>query len=402
MFINGKRFLKLNIKIFSLDKLGLISLLLVSYSGYIKWIPGLLIDPFYLFFILLLFSIIFSGFKNIINKKSLKIIILVLLFFLWAFLSVIWGTSEVYYQQKITKSFVVIICFVSPFFVLRTNNNLLNFIKLFRILTLVTAISIIVLYFLFDNFFVIFYGEDGLNENVIPDYLALGILLSSGLLLSLNQSGILWGAKKTVYLISIILLAARGPLISIVIILLFGFFWNRRNKVNFKTILYFIVVSSGLFYFGKGLLSRLLERLEGISDSSSNSFSSVGARFSLFENGIDYFISSPVLGIGYGSFGKELTGFEDRIVPHNIFIEIGSELGFIGLFIFSYLIIHIYLHVKFKLQKNNIISVTLVMLIIFLILQSISSTYLSDSKALFLWVSILICYMNISSRAIEN
>ena len=92
MFINGKRFLKLNIKIFSLDKLGLISLLLVSYSGYIKWIPGLLIDPFYLFFILLLFSIIFSGFKNIINKKSLKIIILVLLFFLWAFLSVIWGT----------------------------------------------------------------------------------------------------------------------------------------------------------------------------------------------------------------------------------------------------------------------------------------------------------------------
>ena len=402
MFINGKRFLKLNIKIFSLDKLGLISLLLVSYSGYIKWIPGLLIDPFYLFYILLLFSIIFSGFKNIINKKSLKIIILVLLFFLWAFLSVIWGTSEVYYQQKITKSFVVIICFVSPFFVLRTNNNLLNFIKLFRILTLVTAISIIVLYFLFDNFFVIFYGEDGLNENVIPDYLALGILLSSGLLLSLNQSGILWGAKKTVYLISIILLAARGPLISIVIILLFGFFWNRRNKVNFKTILYFIVVSSGLFYFGKGLLSRLLERLEGISDSSSNSFSSVGARFSLFENGIDYFISSPVLGIGYGSFGKELTGFEDRIVPHNIFIEIGSELGFIGLFIFSYLIIHIYLHVKFKLQKNNIISVTLVMLIIFLILQSISSTYLSDSKALFLWVSILICYMNISSRAIEN
>jgi O-antigen ligase len=402
MFINGKRFLKLNIKFFSLDKLGLISLLFVSYSGYIKWIPGLFIDPFYLFFILLLVSIIFSGFKNTINKKSLKIIILVLLFFLWAFLSVLWGTSEVYYQQKISKSFVVIFCFVSPFFVLRTNNNVLNFIKLFRILTIVTAISFIFLYFLFDNFFVIFYGDDGLNNNGVPDYLALGILLSSGLLLSINKSGILWSAKKAIYFIAILLLAARGPLVSIVIILFFGFFWNRTNKVNFKTIVYFIVILAGLLYFGNGLLSRLNQRLEGISDNNSNNFSSIGTRFSLFEKGFDYFISSPIVGIGYGSFGKEITGFEDRIVPHNIFIEIGSELGFIGLFFFVFLMIYVYLYVKFKWKKNDDISSSLVTLIIFLILQSISTTYLSDSKALFLWVSILICYINISSRTIET
>ena len=48
----------------------------------------------------------------------------------------------------------------------------------------------------------------------------------------------------------------------------------------------------------------------------------------------DMFTEAPLIGYGFGSFGIYYSGLDGNIYPHNLVLEILSELGLIGLFIF--------------------------------------------------------------------
>ena len=128
-----------------LSSLGIVSLLFMVYSGYIKWMPGLFMDPFIFFIGLLFMAILLSGFRNNLKKESLTIGAMLLLFFIWAFFTTAWGTSQVYYTEKIQKSIVIMACFFTPFFVLRTEKRIKGFINLFHWLTFLTALTIFVI-----------------------------------------------------------------------------------------------------------------------------------------------------------------------------------------------------------------------------------------------------------------
>ena len=145
-------------------------------------------------------------------------------------------------------------------------------------------------------------------------------------------------------------------------------------------------------YFSEGLTGRLLSRFSDLSDTNSSAFSSIGSRFELLNSALDYFTDSPIFGIGYGSFGVKYLGAEDRIEPHNILIEIAAETGVIGFVLFSLFILGVYYYAVRKKQPGDPIVGSLIILTLYLIVQSLSSTYLIDSKALFLWLGILVCY----------
>ena len=128
----------------------------------------------------------------------------------------------------------------------------------------------------------------------------------------------------------------------------------------------------------------------------------MGSRVELFNSAVDYFKNFPFWGIGYGSFGKKFTGYEDRIEPHNIYLEIAAETGILGILLFLMFILRVYYFSFRKKEKNDTLASTLMILTLYLIVQSFSTTYLIDSKALFLWLSILICYFSIPQQLDEG
>ena len=364
------------------------------YSGYIKWIPGLFMDPFIFFIILLFVAILFNGFKNNLKKESLTIGAMLLFFFTWAFISTIWGTSQVYYTEKIQKSMVILVCFFSPFFVLRTEERIKGFINLFHWATFLTALTIFIFFIIYGDLFLVFYGDSPAEESTIPDYLALGILLASGFILAIQKTGKVWLTYKTIIIIAIILLAPRGPLLALTLFTVIHYIANGKFKFKWYMPVYALIAGVFVAYFSEGLTDRLFSRFSGISDSNSSAFSSVGSRIELVNSAIDYFKDSPFAGIGYGSFGIKLTGLEDRIEPHNILFEIAAETGIIGIVLFILFILGVYYYAIRKKFKDDAIATTLIILTLYLIVQSLSTTYLIDSKALFLWLSILICYLS--------
>ena len=394
MSLNGSRFLMLSMRIKFGSILSIVSLLFMVYSGYIKWIPGLFMDPFIFFIILLFLAILLGGFRNNLKKESLTIVAMLLFFFTWAFFTTAWGTSQVYCTEKIQKSIVIMACFLTPFFVLRTESRIKGFIYLFHWLTFLTALIIFAFFIIYGDLFIVFYGNSSLEESKIPDYLALGVLLASGFILSIQKTGKLWLIYKTIIIIAIVLLAPRGPLLGLVLFTLVHHMANGKFKFKWYMAVYALIVVVFVGYFSEGLTNRLFSRFSGITDSNSSAFSSVGSRIELVKSAIDYFKDSPFTGIGYGSFGIKFTGLEDRIEPHNILFEIAAETGIIGVILFLIFILGVYYYVIRKKLKEDPIANTLIILTLYLILQSLSTTYLIDSKALFLWLSILICYIS--------
>ncbi len=364
------------------------------YAGYIKWIPGLFMDPFIFFTVLLVMAILLGGFRISFKEELLAIGATLLLFFIWAFISTAWGTSQVYYTEKIQKSIVIMLCFFGPFFVLRTETRIKGFINLFHWVTFLTALTIFGFFIVFGDVFIVFYGDSPSEESTIPDYLALGVLLASGFILAIQKTGTLWLTYKTIIIIAIVLLAPRGPLLALALFTIVYYIANGKFKFKWYMAAYALIAGMFVVYFSDGLTDRLFSRFSGISDSNSMAFSSVGSRIELVNAAFEYFKDSPFAGIGYGSFGLKFTGLEDRIEPHNILFEIASETGIIGIVLFFIFILGVYYYAIRRKLKEDPIASTLIILTLYLIVQSLSTTYLTDSKALFLWLSILICYQS--------
>ena len=66
------------------------------------------------------------------------------------------------------------------------------------------------------------------------------------------------------------------------------------------------------------------------------------ARITFWKDGIAILREHPVLGVGYGNwlpYYRDHYGFRERVqLPHNIFVEAGAELGYLGLIAFAGLI----------------------------------------------------------------
>ena len=380
--------------------IGVFCLLFVGYSGYIKWVPGFFIDAFIFFALLLSLIIFFDGFRNIFNRNSLVVSASLLLFFTWAFLSTTWGASTIYYIEKIQKSVVLLVCFFSPFFVLRTKSNIANFINWFHLITFIATLMIFANYIFFGNSLFVSNDDSVFENSKIPSYLSLGLLLGSGLVLAIEKVGKVWFVYKSLNFIAMILIAPRGPLLTLIVF--FILFYMSQSRLLFRKSTFFLTILFGIFlvYFHSiDLTTRLVSRFSGITDTSSSAFSSLGARFDLFLGAFTYFIDCPFWGIGYGSFGIKFFGYEDRIEPHNIFLEIASQTGVIGLVLLLIFGLCVYYIFIFRYFKTDHIFSSLKFLILYLIVQSSSTTYFVDSKALFLWTGVLICYSTIQTRS---
>ena len=399
MFICGKKNSMSASRLTLLNKIGIVSLFLMVYSGYIKWMPILIVDPFILFAIFIFLSIITHLFRNNFNSNTIVITSILILFFSFCFISTIWGLSKLYYLEKLQKVLVLIFCFVTPFYLLRFKKNIYFLFDIYHIFCILVYISILTIFLIFGNIYILIDQDPSTVIKNMPDYLALGTLLSCSFILALNKkNSFFWISHKIIIFSTIVILAPRGPILSLVIILILYSLVKYNITSLFKKIFFITITSLFINIILIGFTDRLISRLTNIFDTESTSYTSLDSRFDLTTYAWNYFLKYPITGIGFGSFGINYSGTEDRIEPHNIILEIMSQTGIIGLFLFLLFLFTIFIFIYKKYNRDDNINLILILIIVFLFLQTLISTYLIDSKDLFFWLGVILCYNSINNR----
>ena len=323
------------------------------------------------------------NFKNILTFKPL----LGLCFF------VIWGLISYVYSINGTE---VIVKFIRWFqipislFILMiiANKSGETFLKLISIL--VTLILIIELYFTYSTYFDItnltkynfsfaylLKGATG-NKNInsasilikLPFVFYL-LYLNQKVILRLVLSVIIFSSSYLIFIIS-----SRAALISFFLILtLIGlqlsFYLIKQNDIK-KIIPTFSIFASMILAF----FIFFIEYKDNNTASVTNRISTVNLddestsqRIRFYKHSIDQLIHNPLIGVGLGNWKIKSIDYDSEnikgyIVPyhvHNDFLEIGAELGFIGLgfylFIFIYVARYLLKKIIYKFKyspKSNI------------------------------------------------
>src|SRR4030066_74592 len=163
----------------------------------------------------------------------------------------------------------------------------------------------------------------------------------------------------------------------------------KRDFKIIGSILLIIFLGVSLLAYFSDYFSTFIHRTILLIERSEESSPE---RVDMYTQALRTFLSFPYFlsGTGIGGFIVSYAGFDDKrgIYPHNIFLEMASELGVLGLFAI-FLLIFWSLKDGFSLFKRNqdsnstYLSLTLLALFIFLLLNSLVSGDINDNRILF-------------------
>ncbi len=191
---------------------------------------------------------------------------------------------------------------------------------------------------------------------------------------------------------------SRAAYILILFLLLISFFMILKNK-KLKITLLILIASLFFSQFSSNLIERVKVLEVDISLMENNNFNtSLGLRYIWAKVGINNIYQRPLIGYGAGSFENtslnfyeknNITSYSKYVTrnPHNEFISISTQLGFIGLILF--IIFHYYL---FKDSRNNLLNLGIATTV--LVSSIFNSAFYDNMLGLFLVLIISILYKN--------
>lgn len=128
-----------------------------------------------------------------------------------------------------------------------------------------------------------------------------------------------------------------------------------------------------------GEAGYLSSRLTTFADTSSQ------ARIGLYSRSMDVLVESP-LGIGWGGLQKDLPN--EHRYPHNIFLEIGAEAGWLALVVFIWFVGYA-LRAQWRVARNSSTEAAVFALTIFFLSSALVSGDINSHRAL--WVMLGCC-----------
>ena len=345
----------------------------------------------------------------VINHKDLKLIfmesnfaisilILILLFILIIF-SLVYTSSPSYSIYKTIYFSLILLSYIIPITV--KNFNINRFMRIFSLITF--FITVIYLKFLFS------YISGTLLTNLNADE----VVLARGMYLTLSYSnGIIFlyyffnkhshNYRFLFVFISflfMVLAGGRGVLLfTFIILLLYSmqrlvlFFMVQKIKIS--TIIGIIVLFIVLFVISVNnieLVDRTIKRLGMLVGGES-----VSVRMKYLIFALEKINIAPILGYGIGSFGVEYSGIDQRLYPHNIFIEIWFELGLLPLILFLFFNLIV---LKSIIESKCYWCLALY---VYLFLNILKSNSLTDLRILIGFFGIFLIIHAIKKKGIQN
>ncbi len=330
-------------------------------------------------------------------KNSFELILLLTLFYLFIIFSISYSSAM---SSSITKTINFGTMALALFFPLLVKEfNIKLFIK-------ILTITIFILSIIFLNFYTSYLNRDetlilSLGEEVAKQMTSLYLTVSwlNGILVlyyffDKEQNPTIRWSVLVISFIFLISAGGRGPLLFTVVILgiylLYQLFIMINtfllNKLIVPILIMLFMTSSIIFLvsnvklenYDKSLklvdntVARLME-LVNTSDGGASAHSRiVNAKFSIKKINEHSF-----WGYGIGSYGYEKLGIDELDYPHNIFLEVWFELGYIPLIIF----LLIFYRVFMMIDKDN--SPWAVALFFFFLLNLLKSSSLIDTRMMF-------------------
>jgi hypothetical protein len=342
-------------------------------------------------------------FRNTIYlaKSSRPVIFILVGFFLWMVVTLIYTASPAYSYTKIFMFLSDLAAVLIPFIYRGFNPK-----RFFHLFAYVGSGLIFLYTALFPTIYTS-YLKDIEYRGMVIKYLDIGYL--AGVII-LILAFVCPQMKKFIKISliginawTLLVCAARGPLLFLVLVLAIRFAvsfvtFMKSWRFNFKNILY-MTVSLGLLgtaaYYLIDRYALLLERsitrllmLLDPQESESILERVTQASYSfarIFENAANF-----LFGLGIGSFGILYEGLDERNYPHNVVLEIWFELGLIGVILFILLLL-----VYFKKIRPRL---NLVLIFIYLVLNSLKSYSLIDLRIMFGILSVLLIYLALKEQ----
>lgn len=235
----------------------------------------------------------------------------------------------------------------------------------------------------------------------------LGAARLSGLGATLLIINYFYGENKLLSLISLFInvfalmaTGARMPLIAFFVIFLLMTFSSVRYKkgtifysknTKYVFLLAFLIFSVGSFILESGGFKTTISRLE-VLFTEQNGGSSANARIERYYTAMEMFNHNVVLGDGIGSFPLSFSSIDKRDYPHNIFLELLSELGLIGFLLFLALLLTSIYRITINYggteSKNMNIQFTVLVGILFTLLNALVSGDINDNRMLFTFLAV--------------
>ena len=248
----------------------------------------------------------------------------------------------------------------------------------------------------------------GAGEPILAGRLG-GLLLCFSIFYSDRKHLIYRAAFGLLGVLVILLSGTRTVFLAVLIIYLLLQFFNKdlgKFYLKLKTLRRIIVgvflISVTLFFilFRNifGLSSMLLSRFTGIADITRDNDRSVNERFEQWTLAVDMWSDNILTGVGTGGYGFYYLNWDLRMYPHNLFLELLSEVGLIGFTLFSIMLYKVWrLLIKrwnyYERHKLNF----LISLFLFGFITSMTSLELPNQYILFLSICLILCVNSIES-----
>ncbi len=366
------------------------------YSGLIKWIPFPI--DFTLFFGL--FTFVFILYDTYIEKVkiyNINVGYLYLLFYTFSILYMLtyfYSESKVYSLIKVRGFLLNIIAFTFPI----TSIRIQDYKKIIKVLTFFALLVIGFLFFLLYNGLfdlVKMSDEDQLNLffTTLPTYLDFGAFIAISFILLINNNSNLSVIFKVVIFYFLIILGGRGPLLTLIFIYLINFLFNKKKNMlsgYFKYIL--LIMVAAFLYVYLELTFIDFERLNVFKNYGNDE--SVSGRFVFIQKCLEGFMDSPFLGNGIGSTGLLISGQDIVLYPHNLFVEVLSEFGLIGFFLYLFLFFF-FLWIVF-IKKVSVEYIPFLFIVLYLFIQDMKSGAFEAWRISCGWLSVATVILNLN------
>jgi O-antigen ligase len=308
---------------------------------------------FYAFFLLTLAWIIDGGLQKFSKLIKEPLVIGILLFCSLLIVGLLWGDYSEASQNK-WKKYFILLTFI-PFLSLLNKERLLWVIPAFLVGYLCVLLTGVYQW--------AFLGEQGVSFFEIS-YLAFSAMLGIGVILMVFVGGTCQTRRMTLicWFIAFLLLflqfnqGARGLLLATLLGLLLLIFlcYRSEGKVLLATLVS-IMVAVFLFAMSSHVFQERLALIESDLKSiqQGNYSTSLGYRIAIWDIGLHGIAEQPLLGHGTGvpevyfektiqtyknGQYKDLPEFQRTSHYHNDWIEIGMQLGGVGILALAYLL----------------------------------------------------------------
>jgi O-antigen ligase len=329
------------------------------------------------------------------NKLFFPYIALILLMFI----SLFYTKAPIYGWDKFLR-FVTIttLAILGPIFLLKDIKKFHRFLYTLVFISSLMVIESIISHFGMGGGFRTAFGSNYLALGRITGIVLLAIIYYFLLRSDKLKVRFLWSLLFGLNFFGLLYSGGRAPVVAFFMtVIILGFFSiATKVKINQARIIKiagsFILIGGMLFIFSPKPFSKLFGRINVLITQEGGG-KSAARRLVLYRSATEAITEKPIQGLGIGGFSIYESGNDQRSYPHNILLEIGAEIGIIGLisfffitgFCFSYLF---KLRKTYKEPEKYYLITTILAFFIFMFFNTLVSGDINDNRLFFVWLGV--------------